>query len=302
MTSIYFVIELGVGLHLESLTLQADAFHMLSDMIAMSIGIYAYKSSLKPPNPKATFGYSRWKVVGGFANSVILISLGFHVFLEAVNRFFEPNKDLVDDSFILLVVSGIGLLINLIGLFLLHGHDEEDHNHHAVLLHVLGDAFGSLASLGSAMVMGWWKEWETRYLVDPILSLVVVCLILLTTIPTLKVTLHILLQKVPNNVEALQLERELLSLDEVQSLHHLHLWQLDNKKKVASVHVVPLERRRPALDPIKHIFHNHGFHSTTVQFDSPEKRCEPLCGEKNCIESRCCIEVFGEESETKTLE
>jgi len=274
LTSIYFVVELGVGIYLESLALQADAFHMLSDMIAMSIGIFSHKSSLKPSTRTATFGYSRWKVVGAFSNSVILISLSFHILLESVRRFFEPNKDLVDNTFLLIVVASIGLLINIIGICLLYEPGDVDQNQKAVFLHVLGDAFGSLSALGSAMVMRWAKGWDSRYFADPILSIVVVALIVTTTLPTLKATLHILLQKVPTNVETLKLEKELLTLDEVDSLHDLHLWQLDKNKKVASVHVVTLDKNRRKLAPIKDIFRAHGFHSTTVQFESPEKKRE----------------------------
>lgn len=139
-------------------------------------------------------------------------------------------------------------------------------NMRGVFLHVLGDALGSVAVIISALVI-WLSSWPERYIIDPILSLVIVAIILFGTIPLVKTTSLILLQATPNSIPIEELRLAIKSIDQVQDVHDFHVWQLSDTKYVASVHVVcghdvdfmDLARR------IKLKLHDYGVHSTTVQ-------------------------------------
>jgi len=317
LTTLYFGVELVVGLWLGSLTLRADAFHMLSDMIALSVGIWSERASRRPPCTKATYGWSRSVVVGGLINVAFLLGNAFSILTEAATHFFEdPNEDLTDKSnaTTLIIVASVGLLINLVGILLIscfspagsHGHShshgasgetsDRTHNHsiRAVLLHLFADFFGSVAALASALIMRYWTAWDDRAVMDPILSLVVVALICASAVPVLKETTHILLQKTPKGSDLQVIENEIGSLEGVASVHHLHLWEMGSTKRVASLHVHPsadtnhqdalhLLRRR-----IQTVLHRHGYHSSTIQFDyAPEEHCELNCSEA-CRDAQCC--------------
>lgn len=308
LTSIYFVVELVVGLWLGSLTLRADAFHMLSDMIALSIGIWAHGASQRPATDMATFGWSRTTVVGGLINVAFLLGNAFSIFTEAITQFFEDqNEDLLEkgNATTLIIVAGVGLLINLVGMCLLttdgsshgqsHGHSHgANHNTRAILLHLMADLFGSIAALASSLILRYWRSWDGRAIVDPILSLVVVGLISASAIPVLKDTVHILLLHSPKDADTDVLRKEISALPGVDNVHHIHLWILDPSTHVASLHVHPTidHQATPSLHALRRsiqgVLHRHGFHSTTIQFDhAPGEPCEVDCSTP-CTTAQCC--------------
>jgi len=127
LTGIYFFVELIVGLMTGSLALLSDAFHMLSDELSLFIGFYAIRASKRAQTEIMTFGWARAEIVGALINSVFLLALCLMIFIEAMQRFFEPSE--ISDPVLLLVVGSIGLLINIVGLFLFMGHGGHGHSH-----------------------------------------------------------------------------------------------------------------------------------------------------------------------------
>ena len=124
LTFLFFFVELLVGHITKSNALLADAFHMLSDIVSLVIGLIAIRMS-KKTSPRNTYGWVRAEVLGSLINSVFLLALCFSIIIEAINRFVEPEKLVKID--LMLIVGGIGLLINLIGVFIfgLHSHSHE---------------------------------------------------------------------------------------------------------------------------------------------------------------------------------
>lgn len=139
LTSLFFVVELVIGIAINSLALQSDAFHMASDIIALMFALYCSQKTYQKRDQDSTYGFVRMDVVGGFANSIFLLSTCFFIFLDAIKRFTHLNDSeaQVTDFDMLLTVGGLGLGINLIGLGVFHyygfahggnGH-ECNHNH-----------------------------------------------------------------------------------------------------------------------------------------------------------------------------
>lgn len=476
LTGSFMCVELGVGITIHSLVLQADAFHMLSDLVALVIGYLALTSSKRAHSSTASFGYARFEVVGSLVNAVFLLATALQITIEAVQRLVESLAPSMAAAAadtaaaegseggapLLMIVGAVGLGINLAGILVFasghghghshglsgggggghghghgakqkkksshshgghghshsatavtitpgaapsgplveisspmtggagagagraimatgtpsaggglaspgtsslpeptplasptpssdghgHSHDGDDHHdedehhghshegghghshgpapspspspssgmgHHGhshmnmnvqgVLLHVMGDALGSVAVLLSGAVMQY-TTWPHRDLADPLASLIIVIIICMGTIPLLKQSSDILLEKVPGHVDLPALRKALLAVPGILSLHDLHVWAVNPQRTVGTVHVI-LDRRvgaqavsgsvpgadayplvtplvpnpppmitttrsmpipyRRVVDSVKLILHQYGVHASTVQ-------------------------------------
>lgn len=205
----FMFVELIYGVLSNSLGLITDSLHMLIDSSALAIALYASFMSKQKPNTTFTFGYERVEILSGYANGIFLLFAVVEIMSESFERLVTPQKVLPGK---MMVVSILGLIVNLIGLYFFHNHghihsedvdeqlDEQhqhhcshhhDHNHNlsGVYLHILADALGSVACIISAITIYYYEF----YLADPITSMVISLLILATTIRLLKDTSRILL-------------------------------------------------------------------------------------------------------------
>jgi len=348
MTTAFMLVELVVGYLTNSMALVADSFHMLSDVIALVVALVSIRISPREWS-KNTYGWARAEVVGALINSVFLLALCFSITVEAIQRFLE--KDLsIDEPRLILAVGGLGLAINLVGLFLFgevgHGHSHTHHSHggaeaegHSqgsqendssnteeqgkkksqgasgrqmnitgVFLHVLADALGSVVVIISASVI-WLSDWEYRNYLDPVLSLLIVIIICVSTWPLLRDSTLILLNSIPSHIDLMDLEKRLVSsVNGVSSIHELHIWRLVGTRVVASCHLEvaehsadqdPVQHNMMVARQVKEFFHKEGIHSTTIQleFSQGSGECQFSCPSPDleshqvntdCLESRCC--------------
>ncbi|XP_021367583.1 zinc transporter 1-like, partial [Mizuhopecten yessoensis] len=302
MTASFFLVEIIVGYVTNSIALVADSFHMLSDVVSLIVGFAAVRIS-KWTTEKNTYGWVRAEVLGALVNAVFLVALCFSILVEALKRLVEVEE--IDDPKLMLIVGGLGLLINLIGLALFHDHGTElislsyiifssmlpgiysliiciDHNFcihidgpssaqlnmRGVFLHVLGDALGSVVVVVSGLVI-WFVEDDWKYYVDPAMSVVMVIIILCTTVPLLKESGYILLQAVPDHIQLEEIENKLKKIEGVTEIHEFHVWQLSGNKLIASVHIpmqtVNVEEFDVIAVKVKKVFHTVGIHSCTIQ-------------------------------------
>jgi cation diffusion facilitator family transporter len=275
----FMLVELVVGFMIGSLALQADAFHMAGDVLSQLIGLLAARSSSGERTRHATFGNRRAEVLGALTNCVFLLSMCFVIFLEALQRFASLDEvlaHLAPEVDLLLTIGAVGLGINLIALAVFGlGHDHgESHGHshggalnmRGVVLHVLGDALGSVAVITAALAIKY-SDSPYRALADPLCSLLVVGVLVLGTMPTLHRARQILAQKLPETFDADAVARALLRLEGVLALHDLHFWQLSETTLVGSLHAVVSADSRDyyaTLDRIKGELHARGVHASTV--------------------------------------
>eukprot|EP00003_Mantamonas_plastica_P017821 TRINITY_DN2938_c0_g2_i3.p1 TRINITY_DN2938_c0_g2~~TRINITY_DN2938_c0_g2_i3.p1 ORF type:complete len:284 (-),score=67.41 TRINITY_DN2938_c0_g2_i3:33-884(-) len=229
---------------------------------------------------------------------MLLLLIGYHWGTE------------ITDGVLVLVVGGIGLLVNVVGLWMFSGHahahgpsggHDHDHGHghgdghenmHGIFLHVLGDFLGSVGVMISGSIIAF-TEWQDRFIVDPIISLMITLLILKTTIPLVKRCSLILLQSVPDHIDMGALREKLEKVQNVEDIHDLHVWQLADTKVIGSVHIrcPESESFTQIANDMKFIFHEFGIHASTIQpeFDCTGSGCNSLCAE-DCtdINSLCC--------------
>jgi len=230
LTLAYAAIEVIGGLLTNSLALLADAAHMLTDVGGLALALFATWIAQRPATPQKTYGYYRVEVLAAAVNAVVLLGAGAYVLYEAFQRLQDPPKVI---STPVLVVAVIGLVVNLLGMRILHGGAQTSLNVEGAFLEVLSDMLGSVAVIVSALVM-WLTGW---YYADPLASILIGVMIVPRTWRLLSGAVQVLMEGTPASVDLAQIEAALLALDEVEQVHDLHVWTLTSGLNALSAHV-----------------------------------------------------------------
>jgi cobalt-zinc-cadmium efflux system protein len=263
LTSLFFIAEVIGGLWTNSLALLSDAGHMLSDMFALALSLFAFWLSSRKPSSTKTYGYYRFEVVAAFINGVLLILIALWVFTEAYSRFGHPA---VVKSVPMLFIALLGLIINLLGIYLLHGMGRENINIRGALFHLVGDAAGSVGAIVAALaitVTGW-------TLFDPMVSVLIGLLIIYSAWRLLWDVVNILMQGVPPHIDLDKIKQAMLSVDGVTGLCDLHIWSLTSQLDMLSAHVVveDMGRNKEILERLTHLIHDKfGIGHVTLQIE-----------------------------------
>ena len=263
LTLAFTAVEIVGGLLTGSLALLADAVHMLSDNLALTLALVAVWLAGRPSTPERTFGYQRAEILAALANGVILVALALWIFVEAWGRFSDPPEVLA--GWVALVAAA-GLVVNLTAAAILHRGGLDTLNMRAALRHVLADALGSAGVLVAAFVIlvtGW------RY-ADPLAGALIAVLVLGSSWSVLRDSVHILLEGAPRGVDMQALGRSLTAMPGVVEVHDLHVWTITSGFPALSAHVL-VERgddchaRRRELEEL--LLSEYGIEHTTLQVD-----------------------------------
>lgn len=231
LTGGFMLAELIGGLVTGSLALLADAAHMLTDFAALFLAWFAFRLSRRPADTSRTYGFDRLQILAAFANAVTLIVLVAWIAAEAASRLLNPEPVMAGG---MLVVAGLGLLVNIAAFAVLHGADRDNLNIRGALAHVMGDLLGSVAALvaaGVILVTGWTP-------IDPILSLLIAALIAVSAFRLLRDSGRVLLEAAPRGVDPDAVRADLLDgIEAVEDVHHLHVWCLTPERPMATLHV-----------------------------------------------------------------
>ncbi len=230
LTTVMMVAEVVGGFWSGSLALLADAGHMMVDSLALLLAVIGAWMARRPADERRSYGYGRVEVLAGFLNALTQFALVGFIAYEAIDRLFKPNPIL---SGVMLIVASVGMVVNLVVLRTLHGHDHDDVNVAGAALHVLGDLLGSVGAILAALAVRW-MGWLWA---DPLLSLLVSLLILNSAWRLLRRSAHILLEGVPEGLDTAEVESALRTADaSISDVHHLHVWQLASGSRMATVH------------------------------------------------------------------
>lgn len=230
LTGLFMVAEVIGGLVSGSLALLADAAHMLTDFAALGLGWFAFRLSRRPSDRQRTFGYDRFEVLVAFVNGLALFVIAGFIVVEAVERLQTPGEILGGT---MLAVAIGGLIVNIVVFAILHGADRENLNIRGAVLHVLGDLLGSLAAIVAALVIlatGWTP-------IDPILSVFVAALVLVSAWRLVRDAGHVLLEGTPRGVEMADIEPHLVErVAGLREVHHVHAWSITPERSMATLH------------------------------------------------------------------
>lgn len=227
----YMGAEVVGGLVFNSLALLADAAHMLSDVVGLAIALFAQALMAKAASARHTYGLQRGEVLGALANGITLVAVAGWIIFEAFRRLSSPEPI---EGVGVVVVASMGLAVNVGSAVILGRAQGASLNMRGAFLHMAGDAAGSVAVIIAGLaVIGWGATWA-----DPIASLLVAVLVLWMTWSLLRDTVHVLMEGAPKGMDPEAVEAALADQDDVESVHHLHLWNLASDVPALSVHVV----------------------------------------------------------------
>lgn len=266
LTAVYMIAEAYGGWFTGSLTLLADAGHMLTDVAALTLALMAAWFSARPATPRKTFGYHRLEILAALVNGVALVVISLLIFYEAYRRWGTPP--IVRGKWVIVFAAG-GLLVNLCAAGILHGRHEVDLNIRAVWLHVIGDALGSVAAIVAGVIIslyGW-------YGADPLFSVIIGLLIIWSSWRLIREATNVLLEGTPAHINLTAVEEVILQTAGVDDVHDLHVWTITSGREALSAHVIHAENiSQPALlQELRTKLHDRfGVDHLTIQLETPD--------------------------------
>jgi len=227
----YAVAEVIGGLVSGSLALLADAGHMVSDAAALVLTLLAIGFARKAPTPERTYGHHRAEILAALANGSTMIAIAVFIFIEAYHRLQQPHEIA---GGLMLGISAGGLVVNLMGLWLLHGSHTDDLNVRGAWLHVLGDALGSLQALvAGALIWAYGWTWA-----DPVASVLIALLVIYSSGRLIRQSVGVLMEGTPEHIRLGDLRAALDAIPAVREIHDLHVWSITSGFVSLSAHAV----------------------------------------------------------------
>jgi cobalt-zinc-cadmium efflux system protein len=225
----FSLVEMFAGWRSGSLALLADAGHMVTDGAALGISALAAWLAARPPSRRHTYGLGRAELLAALVNAVSMLVVVFMIASEAWQRLQTPGS--VDGATVS-IVAVVGLLINLLVAWVL-SRGERNLNVRAALLHVMGDALGSVAAIAAGAVI-WLTGWTP---IDPLLSILIGGLILASSVSLLREAVHGALDGVPFSMDIEEIGLALARVPGVSEVHDLHVWPIAAERLAISAHV-----------------------------------------------------------------
>lgn len=271
LNMVFVVVEGGFGFASNSVALIADAGHNLSDVLGLIFSWVALVLSQRRPGQRFTYGYGRSSVLAALANAVLLLLACGAIAWEAALRLGQPPPVM---GRTVMIVAGIGILINGVSAWLLHAGSHGDLNRRSAYLHMVADAAVSVGVLLSGLIIS-----LTGFsLLDPLISLVIVAVILVSTWRLLRDAVHLSLDGVPSSVNAPAVMQYLAGQRGVTDVHDLHIWALSTTSVALTAHLVVPERgaEEQLLDRLTPTLkQKFQIHHATLQIE--RDRCEHGC-------------------------
>lgn len=272
---IAFILNLGFsifeffgGIFTNSVAILSDSIHDIGDAISIGVSYFLEKKSKKGADKNYTYGYIRYSVLGGLITTVILMVGSILVIYNAIGRIINPVEVNYHGMIIFAV---IGVVLNLIAAYVTKEGDSI--NQKSVNLHMLEDVLGWIVVLIGAIIM----NFTDIKIIDPIMSIGVALFILINTLENLKKVLNLFLEKTPYNIDIDELKMHLLKIEDVEDVHHIHVWSIDGFNNYATMHIVSKSKN---IDEVKHKIREE-LEEHNICHSILETETE-ICGEKEC--------------------
>lgn len=225
-----FISELFGGIFSRSLSLLSDSFHNLSDTLSIVISLIAIRFSKKDNSYKFTFGGKRAEILSSLFNSIFLFIVSIILIRESILRLKNPQIVKTD---LMLIIAVIGLFLNGISVLLLKNFSKDSMNIKSSYLHLLMDTLSSVTvTIGGVLMLIFKIYW-----IDPILTIFITFYILKEGFKIFTGSIKILMEGTPKDIDLNRLKKEIESIDGISNLHHIHIWQLDEKNYLFEGHI-----------------------------------------------------------------
>ncbi len=269
------IAELAGGILSNSLALLSDALHNLSDTFATFIAYMATRISKREANTKQTFGYKRVEILAALLNAVILIIICIYLFKEAYERIQNPEPI---KALVVIIIGMIGLLANILSVAILRKDARKNINVKAAYVHLIGDSFSSVLVIITAAAI----QLYDIYWIDPIVTILIGLYLIREAFIILKEAINILMQSTPENIDVEKIKLKIEALNEVNNIHHLHVWNLTDREIHLEAHVelnkdYKLSAVKPVQDKIIKLLRSRfHIHHITLQFEYESKHSDRL--------------------------
>jgi len=227
----FVFVETGVGIWSKSLGLVSDAGHNLSDVFSLLLALIAFKLAATAARKGFTYGYKKASILISLLNAVILlVAVGVIVF-ESIEKFMTPAAGL--DGGAIAWTAGIGILINGATAYMLMRKQEHDINTRGAFLHMAADTLVSVGVVVSGLII----KFTGFTMIDPIISLIIAAIILVSTWSLLKESIRMAIDAVPEGVEVEKIEEAMRATEGVEEIHHVHVWPISTTETALTAHI-----------------------------------------------------------------
>ena len=275
LNSAYVAVQAVAGFMTHSMALLSDAGHNLSDVASLALSLMAFRLARVKPSQSFTYGYKKTTILAALTNAVVLcITIGILGY-ESINRLLHPRHDV--QGGIVAIVAGIGIVINLSSAFLFFQDKEHDLNTKGAYLHLLTDALVSLGVVVAGIVI-YYTNW---YWLDGAVSIAILLVILIGTWSLLTASLRLSLDAVPDNLDTDTIEKVIMKIKGVESIHHMHIWAMSTTENALTTHLVlsdtlNFDEKMKLVHKIKHELLHNNIHHATIELESADMPCEDV--------------------------
>lgn len=268
LNGLFVLIEAGVGLWQDSLSLLSDAGHNLSDVFSLLLVLIAFRLAKVQRNERYTYGYRKSTILISLLNAVILLVAVGAIVIESIHKFSEPTEV---NGIAVSWTAGVGILINGATALLLMRGQKSDLNVRGAFLHMAADTLVSIGVVISGIII-YYTGWSV---VDPIVSLIIAAVILVSTWELLSDSLRLAVDGIPDGVELQEIEQLLLAEEHVKGAHHIHVWAISTTETALTAHVVidDISCWPQVSERIKHTLAEHGISHATLEPETEEHQC-----------------------------
>ena len=265
LTSVFLLVEVVGGILSNSLALLADAGHMLTDVAALGLSLFAAWFSRRPETARRTYGYLRLEILAAFLNGATLLLLSAWIIWEAIARFRDPEPV---HSGLMLGVALVGLAVNVAAALILHPSQGSSLNVRGAYLHVLGDLLGSVGTVAAALLLRY-TGWAAA---DPVASVAVTLLVMRSAWMLVRESVDVLLESTPAHIPLGAVRAQLEAIPGIESVHDLHVWSVTSGMVAMSAHAIVREpeRHQHVLEHVHDAMRLFGIQHVTIQLERRE--------------------------------
>lgn len=268
----FVIIEVIAGFYYHSLSLLSDAGHNLADVGALGLSLFAFKMLKIKSNEQYTYGYKKTSILVALFNAVVLlISIGV-IGYEGVQRLFHPH---LVSGISISIIAGIGIVINFVSARLFFKDKESDLNVKSAYLHLMSDAVVSLGIVIGGIMIFYFK-W---FWLDPLISIAIAIVILVSTWQLLRQSLRLSLDGVPENISVAEIKSIAMKMSGVKNFHHIHVWAMSTTETALTAHLVfyanlTQQKQHEIKHALKHAFEHKNIHHITIETENENELCE----------------------------
>jgi len=257
------VAQLIGGIISGSMALISDSAHNFSDVLSLILSYLAHKIAHKPASLNKTYGFARAEIIAAFINSASLIIISAFIIKEAIYRLLNPQN--IDNRWVIGLAT-LGILVNAISVLLLTGDAAKNMNMKSAYLHLFGDLLTSVAVLLGGIAMYFFRI----FAIDAVLSIIIAIYLIYSSFGLFLESLKVLMQFTPNSININLLAKEITDLENIQNIHHIHIWQLNDNELIMEAHIdlisdMNMVNFEATLEKIKVILDKYHIHHFTIQ-------------------------------------